>query len=232
MKREVFRKVIFIEPHEKESMQKVLDFEEGHAEDYGRDSVIETFSTVFDTPYKKYGVDIKVCNGDTPYVDPVLFEVVEHENVNHWHEIYPLDVDDTLEGEYVFEDELEDEGVEVVLEVLVISENSVNKTQLGLSKVPLEEVQKSIQNLNFELVGEEPIEFTLEMRDKKSTSYGTKFNYAQRNSDIELALTFYHNSKGMMVASEHKGRGKVFAGIVEQLEVDNEGVDVSLEVPF
>ena len=39
--------------------------------------------------------DIKLCNGDSPYVDAVLFEGGE--------EVQTLEVTDTIEGEYVFE---------------------------------------------------------------------------------------------------------------------------------
>ena len=232
MKREYFKKVIFITPDEKKNMQEVLDITEGHAEDYGRDEVIEVFSTVFDTPYKKYGVDIKVCNGDTPYVDPVLFEVVEQEGVNHWFEIYPLDVDDTLEGEYEFEDEIEDKGVTVVLEVVVVSKDNVDKEELYLSNVPLEEAKKTVERLNFEKISEEPISFTLEMRNKKTTGNGIKTTYCKRNSDIEISIRAYEGSSGFTISSNHKEKGNVFADIIEQLEVDHEGMNVSLEIPF
>ena len=101
--RRVFTKTIFVEQDVLEEMQRILDIEEGHAVEYDRDAVIKTFSTVFDTPYRKYGVDIKVCNGDTPYVDPVVFEVVEKDGAIYWSELFPLHVSDTLEGEYTFE---------------------------------------------------------------------------------------------------------------------------------
>jgi len=39
--------------------------------------------------------DIKICNGDGPYVDPVLF----HNN----NEVLSIEVTDRLDGEYVFE---------------------------------------------------------------------------------------------------------------------------------
>lgn len=49
--------------------------------------------------------DIKLCNGDSPYVDAVLFK--------DGHEVDVLEVSDSLEGEYPFEYE----GVEYLVEV-------------------------------------------------------------------------------------------------------------------
>lgn len=128
--RRVFTKTIFVEQDVLEEMQRILDIEEGHAEEYDRDAVIKTFSTVFDTPYRKYGVDIKVCNGDTPYVDPVVFEVVEENGANYWLELFPLHASDTLEGKYTFEIEEKDFGVTVVLNVLVTSADSIKENKL------------------------------------------------------------------------------------------------------
>ena len=72
--------------------------------------VVETFSAHF--VEQGIGVDIKVCDGDTPYVDPVLFEVVETTDPSeikagikyNWHELGPIEVSDELVGEYYFED--------------------------------------------------------------------------------------------------------------------------------
>ena len=71
--KKVFTKTIFIEQDVLEEMQHILDIEEGHAEEYDKDAVIKTFTTVFDTSYRKYAVDINVCNGNTPYVDSVVY---------------------------------------------------------------------------------------------------------------------------------------------------------------
>ena len=126
----VFTKTIFIEQDVLEEMQRILDIEEGHAEEYDKDAVIKVFSTVFDTPYRKYGVDIKVCNGDAPYVYPIVFEVVEKDGANYWLELFPLHVSDTLEGKYTFEIEEKDFGVTVVLNVLVSSVDSIEESKL------------------------------------------------------------------------------------------------------
>jgi len=49
-------------------------------------------SSAFDTQME---MDIKVCNGDTPFVDAVLFD--------DGHEVDVMDVSDTLLGEYTIE---------------------------------------------------------------------------------------------------------------------------------
>lgn len=106
-----------------EAMQDILNTEEGHYEGAGRDSVIETFSTKVSDGTNHFGVDIKVCNGDTPYVDPVLFEVEKVEGgTDVWSEIYPLDVEEELLGEYEFE--TEKDGISFVITVEVLSEEN------------------------------------------------------------------------------------------------------------
>lgn len=116
----VFERTILIPENEVKELQEILDIREGYAEDYGKDEVISTHSTVFRTPYGKFGVDIKVCNGDTPYVDPVLFQIVSNENgTEGWYEIYPLDVDDTLIGDYIFTLDKDDCGEDIELHVSV-----------------------------------------------------------------------------------------------------------------
>lgn len=112
-----FKEIIKVSKWDNEVLQNILNIEEGHSEDYGSDQVIQTFSSTFETPYGGYGVDIKVCNGDTPYIDPVLFEIINHDGLNNWYEIYPLDVEDTLLGSYEFEHEVD--GVEFTLEVIL-----------------------------------------------------------------------------------------------------------------
>jgi len=103
----VFEQVILIPEEEAIQMEKILSIEEGYYEDTGRDEVIKTYSTKFCTPYGDYGVDIKVCNGDNPYVDPVLFQITKDENGREvWHEMFPLDVCEDLLGEYEFEFEV------------------------------------------------------------------------------------------------------------------------------
>ena len=61
--------------------------------DYKDASVIETFTAKFDNGIE---ADIKVVNGDGPYIDPVLFK--------NGNEVQCLqDPSESLEGEYIFE---------------------------------------------------------------------------------------------------------------------------------
>ena len=56
--------------------------------------VIKTYTANFSEPNQEIKVDIKVINGDTPYVDPVLFD--------DGSSLTMIDVRDQLDGEYVF----------------------------------------------------------------------------------------------------------------------------------
>jgi len=73
-------------------LQAILDIEEGQCEDYTYDETIERFTAEFPDGVE---ADIKVCNGDTPYVDPVLFL--------NGSEVQVLDVCEDLLGEYEFD---------------------------------------------------------------------------------------------------------------------------------
>lgn len=114
-----FEEIVQVTKRENEVLQEVLDIEEGCSEDYSKEGVIQTFSCVFETPYGKYGADIEVCNADTPYVNPVLFKIIEENNVNNWFEVQALEVEDTLLGSYEFEQEIEGETItfEAILEL-------------------------------------------------------------------------------------------------------------------
>ena len=70
-------------------LQAILDGPE--LEDMKNAAVIETLSANFGNGFE---ADIKVVNGDTPYVDAVLFF--------HGCEVLTLDVSETLLGEYAF----------------------------------------------------------------------------------------------------------------------------------
>lgn len=65
----------------------------------GEDKV-DTIYTLIAQFHNGIEVDIKVCNGDKPYVDAVIF--------GYGHDLGCLDVGDTLLGEYIFEDILGD----------------------------------------------------------------------------------------------------------------------------
>lgn len=114
-----FTEVVTISKFEQQKLQGILDIQEGFAEGYGKDEVIEIIGIPFTTPYGQYVADIKVCNGDTPYIDPVLFELVETDEGSHYEEVYPLEVEDTLLNSYVFENEENDQifFLEAVIEL-------------------------------------------------------------------------------------------------------------------
>lgn len=105
-----------------EKLEAILDIEEGHFEGAGRDTVIHVFSTSVSHGENHFGVDIKVCNGDTPYVDPVLFNIdTTDKGEEVWSEIYPLDVEDELLGDYEFETDVDD--TTFIIQVSVIPED-------------------------------------------------------------------------------------------------------------
>jgi hypothetical protein len=80
-------------------MQKILGIRKGHWKYAGRDDVIRTFTVRFPD---RYEADIKVCNGDTPYVDAVLFDPNGCEAQSIKLVYCVLEVSDTLLGEYPF----------------------------------------------------------------------------------------------------------------------------------
>lgn len=72
--------------------EEILSIEEGYYPEGGEDDAIMTFTVRFD---KHIEADIKLCNGDTPWVDAVLFY--------DGSEIGVLDPGDELLGEFYFE---------------------------------------------------------------------------------------------------------------------------------
>lgn len=84
-------KLIKINPDTARLIINVLETKEGYYPDCGRDEIIFKSTAVF-----KNGIeaDIKVCNGDTPYVDPVLFD--------DGSQACTLEVTDSFFGEYIF----------------------------------------------------------------------------------------------------------------------------------
>ena len=98
-------KILKIPGYEVTAMQKFLD-------GTGRDKVRteKTYTAQFgDKGEGDIEVDIKVCEGDPPFVDAVIFQ----DN----SEIGCLEVDDTLVGEYIFEGFLKDTYVVIVQEL-------------------------------------------------------------------------------------------------------------------
>jgi hypothetical protein len=72
--------------------------------DTGECEVIKTYTADFGNGWE---ADIKVCNGDPPFIDPVLFE--------NGNEVAVIEVTDTLEGEYIFDVE---ETFKVIIEAV------------------------------------------------------------------------------------------------------------------
>lgn len=83
---------IEVNKEESEKMEQILAIEEGHCPDYDRIATIKTYTAKFPNGFES---DVKVCNGDTPYVDAVLFD---EDGV----ELCTEEVSETLLGEYAF----------------------------------------------------------------------------------------------------------------------------------
>jgi len=91
---------IYIPREELDEMNRILEMSQP-LDDAGETEVIATYTADFGDGVE---ADIKVCNGDGPFVDPVLFR--------DGQEICVIEVADELDGEYIFEvDILPDEKV-------------------------------------------------------------------------------------------------------------------------
>ena len=83
---------LLVETHVLEEMNRIL--ENPGLEDTDRDAIIQTFTGQFSDGCS---ADIKVCNGDTPWIDAVLFDP-------HGSETALLEPQDgPLDGEYEWE---------------------------------------------------------------------------------------------------------------------------------
>ena len=88
-----FTKTVHIPSKKLQELQNFLDSIEGD----GTQNTVETFTVEFgDRGYGDIQVDIKVCDGHPPFVDPVIFR--------NGHEITCLEPDGDLLGEYIFSD--------------------------------------------------------------------------------------------------------------------------------
>ncbi len=83
--------IIYISKDENKKWQKILN-RENRSADYPYGDVIKRFCADFGDGIE---ADIKVCNGDAPYIDSVLFQ--------NGKEVKVLDVSDCLIGDYPFE---------------------------------------------------------------------------------------------------------------------------------
>lgn len=88
-----------------DEMEGILSITEGRHPDYKDGAVIATFIATFENGYE---ADIKVCNGDTPYVDNVLFD-------SNGNELDCPEIAETLLGKYEFEAEGDTFEVELVV---------------------------------------------------------------------------------------------------------------------
>lgn len=84
-------KIIEIPTDELKEMNKILNLKRASV-NHKKDEVIKTYTAKFG---EKIEADIKVCNGDSPYVDAVLFE--------DGNEVDVLEVSEILLGDYEFE---------------------------------------------------------------------------------------------------------------------------------
>jgi hypothetical protein len=100
-------RTIYIEKAEAEELQQFLKHGRAH-EDCGECEVVETLTADFGKDEDGYPIqaDIKVCNGNPPYIDAVIFV----NNVDSGC----LEPSDDLLGNYVFW--LDDESYEVIIE--------------------------------------------------------------------------------------------------------------------
>lgn len=114
-----YTQVIEVSQEDLELANEVLSVEEGYYEEAEDDEIIQEWSCEFDTPYGKYGIEIKLCNGEPPYIDPVLYRIKPEENREVWVEAGMLDVCEELLGEYMFE--LEEKDVILKFQVQVVA---------------------------------------------------------------------------------------------------------------
>lgn len=84
--------IVYVNKVEAEEMEQILSIEEGDCPDYDHDDTIKTYTAVFPNGFQ---ADIKICNGDTPYIDNVLFD-------EQGCEVDCPEISESLLGEYHF----------------------------------------------------------------------------------------------------------------------------------
>lgn len=89
----VFNEVINVTLEDAKLSNEALEIEEGYYEEEEHDAVIKMWTARFSDGCE---ADIKLCNGDTPYIDSVLFD-------QNGYQLNVLEISDELFGEYVFE---------------------------------------------------------------------------------------------------------------------------------
>lgn len=101
----VLKAVIPVILEEAKFAVEILQIEEGRYEGAEQDETIKTWTAKFENGYE---ADIKLCNGDTPYIDSVLFNP-------SGSQVCVLEISEELIGEYVFECNGDQYEVDVVI---------------------------------------------------------------------------------------------------------------------
>lgn len=96
---------IQIPKKKKDELNQILSSNEFYDE-VGRDEVIAQFTAKF--PDSSIEADIKICNGDGPYIDAVLFD--------NGYEVMMLEPSWEISEEYIFE--TDDETYKVLVEII------------------------------------------------------------------------------------------------------------------
>lgn len=145
----VFENTMIVKNDVADKMQSILNIEEGHYDGCDRDSTILSFISPFNTTYGNFELEVKVCNGNTPYVDTVLFHVSKNESTGEksWEEVNTLEISDELLGEYQFE--LKAGGQEIILTLQLVKESDATIEQLQ-SKI--EEVKELLDAVDVKAV--------------------------------------------------------------------------------
>lgn len=101
-----FNQVIEVTLEEAKFANEILAIEEGRYEEADDIETIKTWTAKFDNGYE---ADIKLCNGDTPYIDSVLFN-------QNGSQVAVLEIsEDDLIGAYCFEANGDEYAVEIVI---------------------------------------------------------------------------------------------------------------------
>jgi len=131
-----YKKVINVSYNELVAWQDYLD-------NKGTDTVnvVRTFTADFgETEDGHIEVDIKVCDAEQPFVDPVIFQ--------DGHDVGCLEADDTLVGEYIFSGFLKNTYIVVIPDAKEEAEKLQNKYRTveewvkGLSNSTLDDINK------------------------------------------------------------------------------------------
>ncbi|PLS19145.1 hypothetical protein CVD28_01685 [Bacillus sp. M6-12] len=103
--------IIYVDKKEAEEMERILSIQEGDCPDYDHDATIKTYTAKFANGFQ---ADIKVCNGDTPYIDNVLFD-------EQGCEVDCPEISESLLGEYDFQ--FEGDSYRVLVESVTLYDN-------------------------------------------------------------------------------------------------------------